>query len=124
MPEIITEADINGEAHVPDKTPLQLRITIGGNGQAAKSAISWHGRETFTKSDSFTEDIGGSRDLDGVQVHVTTLVTDVSTQHNDVSIKVELLAGGNVVFGDGRSLTLAQHGGGMQVTSFISILID
>lgn len=120
--ELIIEPAVNGEARVAEQATVKLRITIGRSGQSAQTIISVKGRALITRADSFTEDLGKGATLDGKLLHATTVITDVSAAHNDVSYRVELLADEKVIFYTDRARTLATHGGGLQVTSYISIL--
>ncbi|HRH37559.1 MAG TPA: hypothetical protein PK760_04405 [Flavobacteriales bacterium] len=120
--EIIYEPAIAGEARVSDTAKVQVRVTIGRNGQAAQSIVSVKGKAPINCADSFTQDMGTGLELESKQLHVTTVISDVSAAHNDVSFKIEVLADGQVVFYSERARTLAVHGGGMQVTSYINML--
>ena len=124
-PQLHHEPPILGQAKFHSRTDsLSLRATVGKYGQTGRSSVWLDTSNLGDHPDSFGPiDLGLGKGVNGKQLRVTTVITDISTAHNNIYFKLEVLQGTTVVYFEERSKTVPSEGDSVQFDSFITLLL-
>lgn len=100
---------------------VKLEITIGRAGEEGDTAVSLGSTDFGNHANTFTLDLGKATDIDGSLLHTTTTIQDLATDHNDLLYKIKLTAGPDTFY-EKREKTVPNHGDGISIMAFITII--